>query len=93
MIERCSLKAKSNTGIGYDNLRLRHVAWLSRGAKKALAALLMIIERLALWPASARGTVAVALTKKLGGVAFNRAYHFPLSNLGTSALRQRAGGA
>ncbi len=67
MIERCSLRSKSNTGIGHDNLRLRHVAWLSRGAKKALAALLMIIEKLALWPEAARGTVAVALTKKTGG--------------------------
>ncbi len=66
-VDRVARRFSGTTGLGHDVLRLRHVSWLSRGAKQGLAYLLTVIETRMKWPVAARGTVAVALAKKGGG--------------------------
>ncbi len=66
-VDKTARTCRGDTGIGMDALRLRHVAWLSRGAKAGLAIVLMLVEAIMRWPAAARGTLAVALAKKGGG--------------------------
>ncbi len=67
LLKRVASKFKGNTGTGQDWLRPRHVAWLSRGARRALLAIYRKIEGLRRWPILLRSVVEVALGKKGGG--------------------------
>ncbi len=66
-VERIARRIRGTSGVSHDALRLRQIAWLSTGAKRALAHLLMWIEALMKWPTAARGALAIALSKKSGG--------------------------
>ncbi len=66
-IWRSARAFRGSTGIALDWLRPRHVAWLSRGARAALARVLNEIEKAGRWPGILREVLAVALPKKGGG--------------------------
>ncbi len=58
---------KAGTGLGVDHLRPRHIVYLSKGARKALAELLQCLEKHRRWPSTLRTVVEIALGKKSGG--------------------------
>ncbi len=58
---------KGGTGLATDAARPWHISMVSKGARRALAAVLMAIEKLRRWPHQIRSVVAVALGKRTGG--------------------------
>ncbi len=66
-ILRGALKFRSDTAVGVDGVRPRHLARLSKAARWALAHLLRIFEGNRRWASILREVVEVALAKKAGG--------------------------
>ncbi len=64
---RWARRFKGDTGLSMDALRPRHIALLTMQAIRALARLLMRIERSHRWPSTLRGVVAAAIAKRTGG--------------------------
>ncbi len=55
------------TAVGICGMRPRHTLLLSRGARRALGVLLMLVERCRRWPKAVWAITEVALSKKSGG--------------------------
>ncbi len=62
-----SKRFKGGTGLSTDAMRPWHVAKTSKGARRALAGILMAIERRMRWPEALRVVVSVAIGKRAGG--------------------------
>ncbi len=66
-MHRAGMQCRASTATGTDITRPRHVVLLSRAARRQLARILNLVERVMRWPRTARAVIAVALTKKSGG--------------------------
>ncbi len=60
-------RVKASTGVGGDWARMRHIAWLSRPALRALACWFEEVEKVGRWPTVIRTVIEIALSKKGGG--------------------------
>ncbi len=66
-LRRAALRFRSDTAVGVDGIRPRHIARLSPPALDALAHLLALFERQRQWADTLREVIEVSRTKKSGG--------------------------
>ncbi len=78
-IRRAARRFRSNTAVGADGIRPRHLARLSQGALEGLAQLMELFEQQQRWADIAREVIEVGRSKKGGGAR--------LVGLGTTLYR------
>ncbi len=66
-ILKAGARIRGDTGVASDAMRPRHVVHLSTWARRALAFIMMTLEKYRRWPETLRWVIELAIPKKTGG--------------------------